>query len=80
MTTMTVQAEVSAEGILKLEVPCLLTPGPVEVVLTIQPCQTIPRQGRIDWGQLSGLGAEVWQGIDGQRYLDELRADREPGS
>ncbi len=80
MKTMMVQAEVSSDGILKLEVPCDLTPGRVEVVLTIQPHDPNPLQNRIDWGQLSGLGREVWQGIDAERYLSDLRADRSFGT
>ncbi len=50
MKTMTVQAEVSADQILKLEVPCHLKPGRVEVVLTI-PDEASPEetQRRIDW-------------------------------
>ena len=80
MKTMTVQAAVSADGILKLEVPCDLTPGPVEVVLTVHPYQPNPSPNRIDWGQLSGLGREVWQGIDAESYLSDLRADRDFGT
>jgi hypothetical protein len=77
MQTITVQAEVSAEGILKLEVPCRAAPGRVDVVLTIQPHQPGRARDRIEWARLSGLGKEVWQGVDPQRYLNELRADRE---
>ena len=80
MKTITVQAEVSADGILKLEVPCDLTPGRVEVVLTVQPYQPNPSQNRLDWGHLSGLGREVWQGIDAESYVSDLRADRDFGS
>jgi len=80
MKTMTVQAEVSAHGILKLEVPCDLTPGRVEVGLTVQPHQLNPSQNRIDWEQLSGLGREVWQGIDAERYVSDPRADRDFGT
>ncbi len=80
MKNLTVQAEVSAGGILKLEVPCDATPGRVEVVLTVQSHQPGRSPSRIDWGQLSGLGREVWQGIDAQSYLSDLRADREPAT
>jgi hypothetical protein len=77
MQTITVQGEVSADGILKLEVPCGAAPGRVDVVLTIQPHQPDRARNRIEWAQLSGLGKEVWQGVDAQRYLSDLRADRE---
>ena len=66
--------------ILKLEVPCDVAPGRVEVVLTVQSHQSGRSQGRIDWGQLSGLGREIWQGIDARSYLSDLRADRELGT
>jgi hypothetical protein len=77
MKTMTVQAEVSADRILKLEIPCDLKPGRVEVVLTIPTEEATEHQRRIDWTSLSGLGREVWEGIDARSYLDDLRADRE---
>lgn len=77
MKTMTVQAEVTADRMLKLEVPCDLPPGQVEVVLTIQPHRPLPLPATIDWRHLSGLGREVWQGVDATSYLRELRADRE---
>jgi hypothetical protein len=80
MKTLTVQAEVSADGILKLEVTCDVTPGRVEVVLTVQSHQPGRSQSRIDWGQLSGLGREVWQDIDARSYLSDLRAERELGT
>ena len=79
MKTMTVQAEVSADQILKLEIPCDLKPGRVEVVLTIPTEETAEGQRRIDWASLSGLGREVWEGVDAKTYLDELREDREYG-
>ena len=28
--------------------------------------------------ELEGLGAEIWEGIDAQEYVDELRGKREP--
>ncbi|MFI5459971.1 MAG: hypothetical protein ACHRXM_31510 [Isosphaerales bacterium] len=77
MKTMTVQVEVTADRMLKVEVPCDLPPGQVEVVLTIQPHRPLPLPGSIDWGQLSGPGREVWQGVDATSDPRELRADRE---
>ena len=79
MKTMTVQAEVSADQILKFEIPCDLKPGRVEVVLTIPTEEGEKQQDRMDWGSLWGLGREVWEGVDAKTYLDELREDREYG-
>jgi hypothetical protein len=77
MKTMTVQADVTADHVLRLEVPCDEPPGKVEVVLTIQPDRSLPTSQNFNWSDLSGLGREVWQGIDAATYLRELRADRE---
>ncbi|MFI5459975.1 MAG: hypothetical protein ACHRXM_31530 [Isosphaerales bacterium] len=74
---MTVQAEVTADRMLEVDVPCDLPPVQVEVVLTIQPDRPLPLPGSIDWGRLSGLGREVWECVDASSYLRELRADRE---
>ena len=80
MKTMTVQAEVSADRILKLEVPCVLRPGPVEVVLAIPNEDASEAQRRLDsWRSLSGLRREVWEGVDPMAYLNVLREDREYG-
>jgi hypothetical protein len=80
MKTMKVQAEVSADQILKLEMPCDLRPGRVEVIVTIPTDEAAEDPRRIDWESLWGLGREVWEGIDAQAYLDELREDRTYGS
>ncbi len=79
MKTITVRAEVSADQILRVEIPCDLRPGPVEVVLTIPKDQGDGAAGPIDWKGLWGLGREVWEGVDARAYLDDLRADREHG-
>jgi hypothetical protein len=78
MKTVLVEAEVSADRKLRLEVPCDLSPGRVEVLLTIATPDDAPLGDRIDWSHLSGLGRDVWQGVDAASYLDDLRADREP--
>ena len=75
MKTITVQAEVSADQILRVEIPCDLRPGPVEVVLTIPNEEGDGSSGPTDWKGLWGLGREVWEGVDARAYLDELRAD-----
>jgi len=61
---MTVQADVTTDRMLKVEVPCDLPPGQVEVVLTIQPHRPLPIPGSIDWCRRSDLGREAWQGVD----------------
>ena len=44
MTTLTIRSEVGPDGTLRLEIPSGLTPGPVEVVVVVQP--VIDRNGR----------------------------------
>ncbi len=78
MKTITVQAEVTADQILKIEVPCDVPPGQVEVLLTIQSHRANAQPVAVDWGRLFGLGREVWQELDAKNYIRDLRADREP--
>ena len=80
MKILAAQAEVSADGILRLEVPCDLAPGRFDIVISIEPDFPGQCPSRIDWNGLSGLGREVWQGIDATDYLNDLRADRDPGA
>ena len=77
MKTLTLQSEVSKDGKLKIEVPCELPPGPVQVVLTVRSQLETGASQRPRWELLYGLGKEVWQGVDPKKYLDELRQDRE---
>jgi hypothetical protein len=53
METLTVQGEVTREGLLKIEVPSKLRPGPVQVTLTIHES---PKAGT---GAASRLGCPV---------------------
>ena len=53
MATLTVQGEITPQGVLKVEVPCDLPPGPLEVVLTLRRPEEGPRR---DWDKLYGLG------------------------
>ena len=70
MHTITVKADVSESGRLQLDIPAGLPPGPVDVVLVIQPREERPLH---DVRELRGLGKEVWQDIDAQRYVRALR-------
>jgi hypothetical protein len=51
MQTVTVEAEVDADGVLRLTVPVGLPAGKVEVVLVIQPCAEgkKPRETGYEW-------------------------------
>jgi len=39
---------------------------------TLKPSQVEPTPSLLD---LAGLGAEVWQGVDAQQYVENLRAE-----
>jgi hypothetical protein len=74
MSTVTVQGEIDTQGMLRLEVPCDLEPGPVEVTLTVRQARPVSEP---DWQKLYGLGKEIWLGVNAVDYLRELREDRE---
>jgi hypothetical protein len=77
MKTIALQAEITPERMLKLEVACDIPPGPVEVVLVIHPRDTSLTEVRPGWDDLYGLGQEVWQGMDPKDYVQQLREDRD---
>ena len=49
------------------------------LVDTLADSEMIPesesRHGKRSLMELAGLGAEIWQGIDAQKYVDELRSE-----
>jgi hypothetical protein len=77
MNALTVQAEVTADHMLGLEIPCDIPPGQVEVELTIQPHHPSLLANDFSWGHLRVLGRDVWAGVDANTYVQDLRADRE---
>ena len=77
MMTMTIRSEITSDGTLRIEVPCDLPPGPVEVVLTVQPQSGAPTRPFGNWDEVYGLGREVWHGVDPQQYVRDLRQDPE---
>lgn len=77
MKTWTTEAVISPERVLKLELPCDLPPGPVEVVVVVQPHPASPAFAGPNWDEVYGLGKEVWQGVDPKVYVQELRQDPE---
>jgi hypothetical protein len=78
MKTMLGEAEITEERILRIELPCDLPPGPVEVVVVVAPRLDFGRAATRQWDELYGLGREVWRDIDAQQYVADLRQDRDP--
>jgi hypothetical protein len=68
MQTIHLRATVDDDGHLRLDLAAGLPPGPVDVVVVVQPNAT-ERSLR----ELRGLGAEIWQGIDPDAYVQKLR-------
>ena len=77
MKTMAGEAEVTNERMLRVELPCDLPPGPVEVVVVVESQPDRSRAPTRNWDELYGLGREVWQGVDARQYVADLRQDRE---
>ena len=77
MKTMLGEAEITEERMLRIELPCDLPPGPVEVVVVVGPHLESGAAASRHWDELYGLGREVWQGVDARQYVADLRQDRE---
>lgn len=77
MTTYTVLTEIQSDKKLRLEIPCDLPQGPVEVVVIVQPQPNSPQREPPRWDDLYGIGKEVWKDIDALDYVRELREDRD---
>jgi hypothetical protein len=75
--TVTMQSQIGTDGKLRLEMPCALPPGPVEVVLTVKAVNGAILPSGPPWDQLLGRDKDVWQGVDVECYLAELREDKE---
>jgi hypothetical protein len=52
-----------------IRVPPTIPPGPVEVVVVVNPLPN-PSKSIEDY---CGLGKEVWEGIDVEKYINESR-------
>ena len=74
MHTVSMRAEIDDDGRLRLDIPADLPPGPVELVLVIQPETPLALH---DIRELRGLGREIWRDSDAQAYVDQLRDEWE---
>ncbi len=75
METLHLQTVIAPDGILRIEAPSQLPPGPAEVVVVINPTQ--PARPRLKWSDCYGLGEEMWAGQDAQEYVNQLRDEWE---
>ena len=71
METICLEAVNGPDNKVRLEVPCQLPPGPVQVVVVVASAPQPAKEVR--WSDISGLGKEIWEGIDAQEYVNQLR-------
>lgn len=73
MKTITTYAQITKSGLLRLEVPCDLPPGQVEVALVVQPIDTEPTvEISPPYRSLHGIWAGKLPDIDLDTELQEM--------
>jgi hypothetical protein len=70
MQTLTTQAAISPDGVLHLHLPCGLPPGPVEVVVVVQPVSALSEP--LPQDPLCGTWADKLPDIDVDEALREM--------
>jgi hypothetical protein len=70
METFTTRVTLGEDGKLRLEVPCHLPPGAVDVVVVMAPLVK-----QVDITEFRGLGKEIWEGVDVEAHINELRGE-----
>ena len=74
METIRLTTTIGADGTLRIEAPCGLPPGPADVVVLVRSTSSEPV---MSWADAYGLGQEIWDGVDAQTYVNELRDEWE---
>lgn len=78
MKTLTLHANISAEGVIDLHVPSNLPAGPAEVVVVIQPLGQAPAEpGPFSIADLHGIWKDQLPDIDVEAELKEMNAEWE---
>ena len=73
MKTLTTHAQITKDGLLRLEVPCDLSQGEVEIVLVVQPIETKPMvESSPPYRSLHGIWAGKLPDIDVDADLGEM--------
>ncbi len=73
METLQLETTIGPDGVLRIEAPTRLTPGPAQVVVVVSPVA----ERMVDCIDLRGVGKEIWEGIDAQEYVNGLRDEWE---
>ena len=71
METIQLTAMIGKDGALHIDAPVKFPPGPAEVLVVVNPISK--RDELVDWSDAYGLGKEIWEGIDAQEYVNQLR-------
>lgn len=69
METLRLETTIGPDGVLRIEAPTHLTPGPAQVVVVVSQVA----EKTVDWIDIRGVGQEIWDGVDAQEYVDGLR-------
>lgn len=76
MESIRIQTVIGEDGTLHIDAPSGLPPGPAEVIIVVN--SSAGQSGRkVSWHDAYGLGKEIWEGIDAQEYVNELRDEWE---
>jgi len=71
--TIRLKTVVGEDRNLTIVLPSNIPPGPVEVVVVINPQGAEKRT--LTWTEIRGMGKEVWESIDVEKYINELRGE-----
>jgi len=61
---------IGEDGRLRLEVPCHLPAGTIDVIVIVAP---VSPAKEVRFRDYVGVGKEIWEGIDAQEYVNVLR-------
>ena len=76
METIHLTTTIATDGTLHIDAPSHLPPGPAEVVVVVSPTSSREKPA-LSWHDAVGLGKEIWEGIDAQEYVNQLRDEWE---
>jgi hypothetical protein len=76
METIHLTTTIDADGTLHIDAPTGLPPGQAEVLVVIN-LTSQRAKPTLSWHDAVGLGKEIWEGIDAQEYVNQLRDEWE---
>lgn len=73
METLHIETTIGPDGVLRIETPTHMAPGPAQVLVVV----SAVAEETVDWIDIRGVGKEIWDGIDAQEYVNRLRDEWE---